>query len=58
MGPVTKNIVAHDCEKGGGICPVQRLKLDPGPEQWTFHHKQYYFEVAGGNIFKYENNLF
>ena len=35
--PVTKNIVAHDCEKGGRVRPVQGLKLDPGPESWTLN---------------------
>ena len=35
--PVTKNIVAHDCEKGGRVRPVQGLKLDPGPEPWTLN---------------------
>ena len=29
--PVTKNIVGHDFEKGGGVGPVQGLELDPGP---------------------------
>ena len=38
--PVTKNVVAHDCEKGGRVRPVQGLKLDPGPERKKTEYPQ------------------
>ena len=29
--PVTEDIVAHDCEEGGGVTAVQGRQLKPGP---------------------------
>ena len=55
--PVTKNIVAHDCEKGGRVRPVQGLKLDPGP---VIMDIKYLFECFSGkeNIwFEYSPGL-
>ena len=31
FSPVAEDVVAHDCEEGGGVAAVQRRQLEPGP---------------------------